>query len=107
MGRGRKEQRTAFAVELAGWGDQKGHSALRETLFATQNQTSEMASTVASARIFAGARSCGVGIAVRKAKLGLVEQRMSKAANEEMSRARGDALKFFQSLFPGERPLSY
>jgi len=43
----------------------------------------------------------------KKAKLGLVEQRMSKAANEEMSRARGDALKFFQSLFPGERPLSY
>jgi hypothetical protein len=43
----------------------------------------------------------------KKAKLGLVEERMSKAANEEMSRARADALKFFQYLFPGERPLSY
>jgi len=43
----------------------------------------------------------------KKAKLGLVDQRMSKAANEELSRARADALKFFQSLFPGERPLSY
>jgi hypothetical protein len=43
----------------------------------------------------------------KKAKLGLVDQRMSKAANEEMSSARADALKFFQSLFPGEMPLSY
>jgi hypothetical protein len=43
----------------------------------------------------------------KKAKLGFVEQRVSKAANEEMSRACADALKFFQSLFPGERPLSY
>ena len=36
-----------------------------------------------------------------------VEQRMSNAANEEMSRARADALKFFQTLFPGEIPLNY
>jgi hypothetical protein len=36
-----------------------------------------------------------------------VEQRISKAANEEMSRARKDALKYFQSLFPREKPLSY
>jgi len=36
-----------------------------------------------------------------------VDQRMSKAANEEISRARADALKFFQSLSPGEKPLSY
>src|SRR5437773_6877706 len=43
----------------------------------------------------------------KKAKLGFVDRRMSKAANEEMSRARADALKFFQSLFPGEKPLSY
>jgi len=36
-----------------------------------------------------------------------VDQQMSKAANEEMSRARADALKFFQSLFLGEMPMSY
>jgi hypothetical protein len=36
-----------------------------------------------------------------------VEQRISKAANEEMSRAREDALKFFQTLFPSEIPLNY
>ena len=36
-----------------------------------------------------------------------VEQRMSKAAIEEMSRACGDALKFFQTYFPGEIPLNY
>ena len=36
-----------------------------------------------------------------------VEQRMSKAANEEMSRARADARKFFQTVFPGETPLHY
>jgi hypothetical protein len=35
-----------------------------------------------------------------------VEQRTSKAAIEEMSRACGDALKFFQTFFPGEKPLS-
>jgi hypothetical protein len=36
-----------------------------------------------------------------------VEQRMSKAASEEMSRARGDALKFFQTFFPRKIPLNY
>jgi len=36
-----------------------------------------------------------------------VERRLSAAANEEMSRARADALKFFQTLFRGEIPLSY
>jgi hypothetical protein len=35
-----------------------------------------------------------------------VEQCMSKEAIEEMSRACGDALKFFQTFFPGEIPLS-
>ena len=43
----------------------------------------------------------------KKDKLGFVDDRMSKAANEEMSRARADALKFFQTLCPGEKPLSY
>ena len=43
----------------------------------------------------------------KKAKLGFVNGRLSKATNEEMSKARADALKFFQSLFPGERPLSW
>jgi hypothetical protein len=42
----------------------------------------------------------------KKWKLGFVDQRISQAANEEMSRARADALKYFQSLFPGEKPLS-
>jgi hypothetical protein len=36
-----------------------------------------------------------------------VEQRMSKAAIEEMSRACGDALKFFQTFFLDEIPLNY
>jgi len=36
-----------------------------------------------------------------------VEQGMSKAATEEMSRACGDALKFFQTYFPGEILLNY
>jgi hypothetical protein len=38
-----------------------------------------------------------------------VDHRMSesKAANEEMSRARTEALKFFQRLFSGEKPLSW
>ena len=35
-----------------------------------------------------------------------VEQRLSKEAIEEMSRACGDALKFFQTFYPGEIPLS-
>jgi hypothetical protein len=43
----------------------------------------------------------------KKAKLGFVDDRMSKAANEEMCRARADALRFFQTLFPDEIPLSY
>jgi hypothetical protein len=43
----------------------------------------------------------------KKARLGFVDQRMSKAANEEMSRARANALKFFQSYFPGETPINY
>jgi hypothetical protein len=50
---------------------------------------------------------CDERFKAKRAKLGLVAQQMSKAANEEMSRARADALKFFQSLLPGERPLSY
>ena len=36
-----------------------------------------------------------------------VDRRISQSASEEMSRARVDALKFFQSLFPGEKPLNY
>ena len=43
----------------------------------------------------------------KKDKLGLVDDRMSKAANEEMSKARADALTFFQSLFRDEMPLNY
>src|SRR5262249_55211026 len=43
----------------------------------------------------------------RKAKLGHVDDRMSQAASEEMSKARKDALRFFQSLFSDERPLSW
>jgi hypothetical protein len=35
-----------------------------------------------------------------------VDQRISDLANEEMSRACADALKFFQIFFPGEIPLS-
>ena len=42
-----------------------------------------------------------------QAKLGFVHEAVSKAANEEMSGAPADALKFFESLFPGEKPLSY
>ena len=36
-----------------------------------------------------------------------VDQRIDKAATEEMSKARADALKFFQTLLPGEIPLSH
>jgi hypothetical protein len=36
-----------------------------------------------------------------------VDRIIGKAANEEISKARAKALKFFQSLFPGERPLSW
>jgi hypothetical protein len=36
-----------------------------------------------------------------------VEQRISNAAKVEMSRARAKARTFFQSLFPGEDPLSW
>ena len=43
-----------------------------------------------------------------KEKLGSgVDQRISDLANEEMSRACADALKFFQTLFPGEIPLNW
>jgi len=50
---------------------------------------------------------CDERCKAKKAKLGFVDQPMSKAANQEMSRARADARKFFQSFFPSERPLSY
>ena len=43
----------------------------------------------------------------KKAKLGNVDDRMSQAASEEMTKARKDALKYFQSLFSGQRPLSW
>jgi hypothetical protein len=36
-----------------------------------------------------------------------VDRQIGKPANEEMSRARADALKFFETLFPDEKPLSY
>ena len=46
-------------------------------------------------------------ISVNLSKAEERDRRMRKAATQEMNRACADALKFFESLFPDEKPLSY
>jgi hypothetical protein len=61
------------------------------------------------ARLSPGFKGCKAYVEERrraKREKREVDQRISNAAKAEMSRARFRARAFFQTLFPGEEPLS-